>query len=316
MAAAFMNASTYEVLLDGGYFCDLLFSGLPRMPALGLDVFGDDFVMAPGWTYRTALALTRLNVRVGWAADFGNDLFSRYVMDEADRAGIERGLFRVHERPVRRISTAFVLGNDRAFVSFKDPIEVPSIAPLIEVHRPQWTVLGALEYGDRFRDIVGSARRSGSRVFMDCQNVAETLATPGVADAISEVDVFAPNESEAKRLTGQRNTATAMGILAGLGPTVVVKRGRLGCVAQSGTVTWQAAPLPVHVESTAGAGDSFIAGFLYGLLRGADTGEALRFGNVVGGLAASARDGSRLPTEVQLLEHAALVPMPTRRRAR
>jgi sugar/nucleoside kinase (ribokinase family) len=311
-----MIPSAYDVLLDGGYFCDLLFGGLPRMPALGSEVFGDEFAMTPGWTYRTALALTRLQVRAGWAVDFGDDLFSRYVMEEAARAGIGTELFRIHQGPVRRVSAAFVRGNDRAFVTYMDEIEVPSVGPLIEAHRPQWTVLGSLEYGDRFREIATSARRSGTRLFMDCQDVAVTLATPGVAEAISAVDIFAPNDLEAKRLTGQRSTAAALGILAGLGPTVVVKRGRFGSVAQAGATTWRAAPLPVQPESTAGAGDCFIAGFLYGLLHGADTGEALRLGNVVGGLATSARDGSRLPDEVQLLDQASRVPLSTRGRAR
>jgi len=308
-----VTPSAYDVLLDGGYFCDLLFSGLPRMPALGSDVFGDAFAMTPGWTYRTALALTRLKVRVGWAVDFGNDLFSKYVMNEAGRAGIAQELFRLHDRPVRRVSAALVFGHDRAFVSFMDPIEVSSVAPLVEEYRPQWTVLGSLQYGERFHQIVVSARRSGSRVLMDCQDVAVTLATPGVAEAISAVDVFVPNEVEAKRLTGQRRTAEAMRILAGLGPTVVVKRGRHGSVAQLGRFTWHAAPLQVRAESTAGAGDCFIAGFLYGLLSGVDIGEALRFGNVVGGLSTIALDGSHLPDATQLLDQASLIPPPTRR---
>ena len=66
----------YDVLLLGGYFCDLIFTGLPEMPQLGAEVYGSAFDMVPGASYTTALALRRLDLRAGWACDFGDDLFS------------------------------------------------------------------------------------------------------------------------------------------------------------------------------------------------------------------------------------------------
>ena len=77
----------YDVLLLGGYFCDLIFTGLPEMPRLGAEVYGSAFDMVPGAAYTTALALRRLELRAGWACDFGDDFFSQFVLDSARRAG-------------------------------------------------------------------------------------------------------------------------------------------------------------------------------------------------------------------------------------
>ena len=94
----------YDVLLLGGYFCDLIFTGLPEMPRLGAEVYGSAFDMVPGAAYTTALALRRLELRAGWACDFGDDFFSQFVLDTARRAGLDSSLFRMHAGPVRRLS--------------------------------------------------------------------------------------------------------------------------------------------------------------------------------------------------------------------
>jgi sugar/nucleoside kinase (ribokinase family) len=301
MAGVIAGSDGYEVVLDGGYFCDLLFRGLPGVPARGAEVFSEEFSLVPGWTYRSALAFARLGIRTGWLADFGTDLFSRFVIEEARRSGIDDGLFRVHDQPVRRVTAALLLDDDRSFVSYWDEIDIPSAARAVETHKPQWVVVGRLEHEDRFWELIESSRKVGTRVFMDCQDVGMTLETPGVLDAIRAVDVFNPNEREAKLLTGSTRLADAIDELARLCSTVVVKRGRFGSLARAGDEEWHARALSLAPVSTAGAGDCYIAGFLYGLLRGHDIGRSLTFGNIVGGLATTTWDSSALPTEAELL---------------
>ncbi len=303
----------YEVIVDGGYFFDLLFTGLPRIPVFGTELFAKDFALFPGWAYRTALAFRHLEIPVGWAVDFGTDLFSRYVMEEAARNGIDDSLFRVHARPVRRVSAAMVRSGNHAFASFMDDLDVASVGPLLEIHRPAWIVLGGFENGERFWDIIAHARRAGTRVFMDCQGVERTIGDADVSRAIGAVDVIAANEQEARQLAGETRLGAVVATLSSLGPTVVVKRGRRGSMAIEGGRLWRAPALPVVVESTVGAGDSFSAGFLYALIRGGSVGDGLRFGNVVGGLASAAQDGSLFPGPQRLEELAKTLDLKTSR---
>ena len=51
---------------------------------------------------------------------------------------------------------------------------------------------------------------------------------------------------------------------------VVVTRGEKGSMAYDGSRFYLGGIVPCQVVDTMGAGDSFIAGFLYGLMRGRD----------------------------------------------
>src|SRR5262245_12623592 len=190
----------YDILLPGVYFCDLIFTGLPELPRLSADLFGTGFDMVPGACFYTVLALHRLGLRVGWACDFGNDFYSRFVLDAAAREGIDDRLFRLHAQPLRRVSVSFSFAHDRAFISFKEEFETPSAIPLIERHHPRCLLLSYLHYGPQLHALADATHACGGLVYMDCQARPETLDQPEVAAAIHAVDIFAPNREEALAL--------------------------------------------------------------------------------------------------------------------
>jgi len=189
----------YDVLLPGGYYCDLIFTGLPELPRLGADLFGTGFDMVPGACFYTALALHRLGLRVGWACDFGDDCYSRFVLDAAAREGIDDRLFRLHARPLRRVSVSFSFAHDRGFISYKDEFASPSPIPIIERYRPRCLLLSYLHVGPQLHTLAATTHAYGGLVYMDCQARPETLADPQVVAAIRAVDIFAPNREEARR---------------------------------------------------------------------------------------------------------------------
>jgi sugar/nucleoside kinase (ribokinase family) len=292
----------YDVLLLGGYFCDLIFTGLPEMPRLGAEVYGSAFDMVPGAAFTTAVALRRLNLRVGWACDFGDDFFSQFVLDAARREGLDSSLFDLHSGPVRRVTAAMSFPHERAFVSFVDPLESSSPIPAIERHRPRVVLFTGLWHGPEHVEICAAAHRAGALVYMDCQCVSATLATPGLAESLRSVDIFAPNASEALQLTGAVTVEDALAQLAALTPLVIVKRGAEGALAQAGERVARAPGIPVDVFDTTGAGDCFNAGFLYGHLRGWPLEASLRSGNICGGLSTTARGGAAAPSAAQVEE--------------
>ena len=50
----------YDVLVYGPIFCDLVFTGLPGMPALGTEQYADDLTIAIGGSAIVAAGLHRL----------------------------------------------------------------------------------------------------------------------------------------------------------------------------------------------------------------------------------------------------------------
>ncbi|MFL5803629.1 MAG: carbohydrate kinase family protein [Roseiflexaceae bacterium] len=292
----------YDVLLPGGYYCDLIFTGLPELPRLGADLFGTGFDMVPGACFYTVLALHRLGLRVGWACDFGDDCYSRFVLDAAAREGIDDRLFRLHARPLRRVSVSFSFAHDRGFISYKDEFASPSPIPIIERYRPRCLLLSYLHVGPQLHTLAATTHAYGGLVYMDCQARPETLADPQVVAAIRAIDIFAPNREEALQLTGASSVEVALARLAELVPLAVIKLGAEGAVARRGDQVAHAPGIPVAVVDTTGAGDCFNAGFLYGYLRGMALEDCLRRGNICGGLATAARGCGATPTAAQVEE--------------
>ena len=77
------------------------------------------------------------------------------------------------------------------------------------------------------------------------------------------MDVVVLNEEEAQFITGFANPIDAAADLLKIVPTVVIKRGSNGALAQQrdGSLI-QIPALPTTVVNTTGAGDAFAAGFI------------------------------------------------------
>ena len=294
-----------QVIVLGDYFCDMIITGLPDVPRLGADLFGEHLEICPGGAFICTTALTRLGVRTAWLANLGTDMLSRFIIEAARQEGLDESLFRLHDFPLRSLSLSFSFSTDRGFISYVDP--VPGSFPLeaFEQRRPAWAI--NLPFGGSSEDLeaIRAVRALGCRVFTDCQYVDFDLDRPGIAETLRLADIFAPNESEALRLTGACDAETALEVLAGLTPLVVIKRGARGAIARRGGQTWCAPGLPVEVVDTTGAGDCFNAGFLAALLAGHPVERCLQWGNICGGLSTTRRGGTAAATTPETI-HAIL----------
>ncbi len=112
-----------------------------------------------------------------------------------------------------------------------------------------------------------------------------------VRAALAHVDLFLPNETEARALTGETDPRAALAALAETIPTVAIKLGAHGAIAQRGSEVAAAPALPMSVVDTTGAGDSFDAGFVYGWLAGWPLERCLRLACACGSLSTRAAGG-------------------------
>jgi sugar/nucleoside kinase (ribokinase family) len=103
------------------------------------------------------------------------------------------------------------------------------------------------------------------------------------------VDVFVPNEDEARILTGETSLAGQAQALrkAGAG-TVVITRGPQGLYADDGDRTVEMGVFDVPLVDPSGCGDCFTAGLLAALSRDWDLVRVLEFASAVGALGATA----------------------------
>ena len=148
--------------------------------------------------------------------------------------------------------------------------------------------------GELYAGLVERARRAGARVAIDSSGKA-------LADAVRQrPDLIKPNQEELEELVGTRldTVADVLGaardlVSAGVG-TVVVSLGEYGAVAVDADGATHAHATVAKPESTVGAGDCLLAGYLAALEAGANRADALAAG-VRWGAAAVGLEGSRVP---------------------
>ncbi|MFG3406527.1 carbohydrate kinase family protein [Streptomyces sp. NPDC048142] len=306
-----MSSRRATVLVAGAYSVDLVLTDLRGPVSAGTEVGAGGLDMVPGGAFTLAMGLHRLGRRAVWAADFGTDVFSGEVLATARREGMDEAGFRHHQRPVRNVTVALSDRRDRAMISYEDPVTARPLAELIEVFRPAVVMLPFLRFGPDTTEALETAARHGARVFMDCQDYPGHIGMDDVRKALGRVDVFAPNASEALRVTGADTVDEALVLLADLVPTVVIKQGSAGAIASANGRRAARAALTVPVVDTTGAGDCFNVGFVHRWMVGSPLTDCLAAGVACGTAAVTGPGSSNALNADELaarLEHLARLP--------
>jgi len=290
----------YDVVIAGNVFCDLIFTGLPRMPLPGEELYSTDFDMTAGSVFITAATLRRLGMKVGLFCHVGNDPLSAFILGELEREDIGLDLVQRHNHRIRTITAAISFAHDRSFVSFTDPTPVgPKSIETLTGHDFRHLHIHWLGQLWEEPELVTLARERGASISLDCGCCPDVMARPDVPEHVGQVDVFMPNRSEALQVTRTDDPEDALSIISGWVPTAVVKVGGAGAIAVHEGKHYSFPALPVEALDTTGAGDAFAGGYLYGLLSGLSFEDSMKAATICGGLSVTARGGAtnvpRLP---------------------
>jgi 6-phosphofructokinase 2 len=126
-----------------------------------------------------------------------------------------------------------------------------------------------------YADLARAVRARGARFVVDTNG-------PALVEALSVgVDVVKPSLRELRQFTGQALVDEASQVRAaralvegGQARIVAVSLGEQGALLVTAEGAWRARALEVPVASTIGAGDSFVAGLVWGLAAGQGPGQA------------------------------------------
>ena len=146
---------------------------------------------------------------------------------------------------------------------------------------------------DAYYQIVSLVQKQGARAILDADGACLRAGLKAKPFAIK------PNLKELRRALGrplqtEREILAAAAALNRAGVSVVmVSRGRRGLLVVSDGECIRAVPPPVKVKSTVGAGDSAVAGFVFGHAGGKSLEECARFA-AAAGTAATLAPGNQL----------------------
>jgi hypothetical protein len=280
------NPFDFDVLIPGDYVCDIVFTGLPSLPALSTEIYAEQVNVVPGGgALNSTIGLRRLGVNVGWLGKLGSDFFSHFINHLLDAEQVDMKLVTRLTTPLPRVTVALSYPEDRAFVTYEDRTgdHVDRVLRALETVSCRHVHFGGLTLDPRILDLLDYCHGRGIRVSMDCQHRHNTLAEPLVRDVLSRLDIFMPNAHETMRLTETATLDHALAVLGDLTPYLVVKQGAAGALARVNQTNYHSQARPVEVLDTTGAGDAFNSGFLAAYLQDYPPEECLRWGNYCGG---------------------------------
>ena len=301
-------AGARSICVIGNLNIDLIIRGVPDLPAWGQEVAGTSHVTASsGQAGSLAMALARFGAPVSVIANVGADAFGRQILDDLGRHGVPRN--GVEIAPGQTGITVGIARPDgeRAFVSDFASLHEFDEA-LVTRHWDLVAAAGVVCLVGQFclsqitpdvaTRLLRRARTEEKVTVLDtgwdpAGWPPETVT--GIRRLLREVDLFLPNHDEATAITGAIAPEEAAAILQSYGPeVVVVKCGSAGSHLRKGEETRTLPALPVRVYDAVGAGDTFNAGFLYGLWRGWSLPAAQAFGSAAAALYVS-RQSDRFP---------------------
>ncbi|WP_455582800.1 carbohydrate kinase family protein [Dysosmobacter sp.] len=278
-----MGGSKTFVSGAGSVNIDLIFSGLPRVPEEGQELYSQGFSMQMGGGIPATLVnLGRLGVPVRIQTGLGEDLFSRFAVDAFQTAGVEPcNLCPGAAGIPLNITAAMLTPGERTFVSYSDGLPVTDDTRHRIYEASRGAAICAMD--PRFPEVYAELHREGTVLTLDT-GWDDELSIEKYRPLLELADYYTPNQKEAMKITRTASPAAAARVLAEFFPRVVVKLDAAGCLIEENGVQSVISVIPeyVHQDST-GAGDAFLAGFLYGLYHGRPLAECVLYGNITGG---------------------------------
>ena len=103
-----------------------------------------------------------------------------------------------------------------------------------------------------------------------------------IAPSLAIVDIFLPSIEEAQLISGKQDIDDVLDYFDKYNiPILGIKLGSQGCVIKHNGQIYKLPCFKVDAVDTSGAGDSFMAGFIYGYLQGWDIRKSANFANAV-----------------------------------
>lgn len=287
------------IMLTGAGIIDLMVSPAERTVFETGSYPAEDISMSFGGdALNEAVVLAKLGKKAYLNAVLGDDFEGKTVANYCQENGVDISLCRVKKGLKTGINVVLVEPDgERSFLTNRNgslrkltlsdvPMEFPEDVGI-------FCFASIFVYpeikGEQLAVLFKRAKEAGIVTCADMTKRKNGEKVSDIADALAYVDYLMPNEEEAFLVTGAHTAEEAAEILRSTGVRhVIIKCGKRGCYIDS--VEGKMWITPEHVVKavdTTGAGDSFVAGFVYGISEGWDLRTCAKFANQCGAKAVS-----------------------------
>lgn len=245
-----------------------------------------------GDAMNAAMELSALGADVSLVACLGNDAFGHSLMDAARSAGINvKGIVNRDSCATACTLVAIDEHSERHFFSYGDSFRHLAETDVSDtqirendlLHIGSAMVLDALD-GEGLAKLMERAQMLGVKTSMDVTSLPGEEQFVKIEQALYHTNYFLPSLYECEMLCGSSDIEEIKAFFGKYGmELLVIKMGEKGCFATDFKQdVYMPATVPADkVVDTTGAGDSFVSGFLYGIMKGMKLEQALRFGTAM-----------------------------------
>lgn len=235
--------------------------------------------------------MSRLGLRTAICGVVGDDIAGDICIAYENKTGIDTSM--VGRKPVQtgtaiqlfQTAEAHVVdcaGANREFDLADIPEELYGASRIVSLH----SFYGCGRLGAEF---LRRAREAGAVTVADTTSLLPGDSFEDIRDSLQYLDYFVPSIAEASSIAGESDpSAIADRFLECGARNVVIKMGADGCFIKNREICRMVKGFKVdNVLDTTGCGDSFVAGFIAGLVKGAPIQECARIANAAGAINAT-----------------------------
>jgi sugar/nucleoside kinase (ribokinase family) len=289
-----------EVCVIGELNLDLILYGLPRELPLDQELLASGLALTLGSSSAiVAHNLCVLGTKVGFISKIGTDSLGKMAMDRLSTASVDVSHVK---QATGNTSTGLTVvlphARDRHMLTYPgtmfemqySDIDMDYVFGARHLHLSSFFLHRALR--PQIPDLFRKAKEAGLTTSLDTNDDPEDLWGQDLHSVLKYVDLFFPNEREAKKIARTEDSSQAAIRLAELVKIVAMKRGSRPAICRTGNEQWELAPPSVQVADDVGAGDTFNAGFLYLYLQGRKLEDCLAFANIMAAYSVTKEGGT------------------------
>ena len=288
-----------DVCVVGEINPDLILYGLPKEIKPEQETLVEGFRLTLGSSSAIfAHNLAVLGTNVGIVSKIGNDPFGKMSVGWLEAGGVDVTHVSIAKTTATGLSVILAHPSERFILTYPGTMFELSYADLDfdyilsarHLHLSSFFLHRALR--PQIAELFRRAKAKGLTTSLDTNDDPEDRWADDLQHVLKSVDIFFPNEREAKKIAGTEDLARAINKLSETVPLVVVKLGPEGALAREGAKEWRAPMLRVNAVDVVGAGDSFDAGFIHRFIEGAGVEESLKFANIAGAFSTMREGGT------------------------
>lgn len=263
---------------------DLLYTGMPRIPDVGEELYSEGFeLQLGGGLPATLINLGRLGVECKIATGLGDDIFSEFAKKKFAENNVRPvNLYRGDQIPVN-ITSAIILKDDRSFITYgKGSIDGDDEARQTFYELAHGSKITLMQPGS-FLEVYRKLHDEGTILVLDT-GWDDELSIEKYKDYLEIADYYTPNKKEALKITNTDRAYDALKVLGKYFEKPIVKLDKDGAIGvENGRQVFVSSVERFKNVDSTGAGDAFLAGFSYGLFYDCPFEDCLLYGNITGG---------------------------------